>query len=376
MQSALLEPTADGITIGAAASNRFRITTDPSVDLYHATLESTNIHGIWVFVDHSRKGSFDGQRALVHRQASIVSDGDTFVLGNTQLQVHFYTPVADAPLSPVRPQQVSSIAPEYTNSPVPKYKRAQNRPTEFSLDPLHFSKVNNQALPFEYSASPPTSSAMGRFAQTKPIPSRRDDLRIQVSKKMANLNQKPTSMQPPLSPPVLRAGRHGEMAAPRPDPIVSAGYALEIERRQMWEMTTLISATADDDCDDVRSSVESNAPTEVAKYRDSIESLSGDESDYLSDESLPASPKPAYPPPSDVRHMKPNTPPRHDDDLPHRLIASLRLKRLQNKAPPRLDALLSPYKSAKQRLEDPLQFYMESPREPSSYFDYSMHETY
>ncbi|OQS06691.1 hypothetical protein THRCLA_01270 [Thraustotheca clavata] len=395
MQSALFEPCIEGITIGTSPLNRFCVPGDLEVDLHHATLEHTKVHGIWVFVDHSTRGSLDRDCTRFHRHATVVNDGDTFVVGNTEIQVHFYDQVADKagshravsidthqyaiPQKPVR----RIIAPEYTNSPVPKHKRANSRSSEFSFDAVEFDTVDNQ-VPLEYSASP--QPAAGRFLQTKPIASKRDDLRIQVSKKMANLNTKPSIVPTPSSPLATRPARtinidHRDHISGFHTEISNAHYPSQRQGNSLFTLDLpkspavpilppkssyhLFQGIEDENHpeNEVYSSVESNAPTEIAKYRDSMESLSSFEDEP--NESI------VYP------QIKPNTPPprdesNEDDSLHQRLISSLRLKRLQPK-PPTIDPVLSPYKTAKSLKQDPLQFYMESPRETSSYFDYSLH---
>ncbi|EQC37974.1 hypothetical protein SDRG_04404 [Saprolegnia diclina VS20] len=385
MQSALFEPSAKGITIGSGASNRFCIASDASVDLHHATLEHTAVHGIWVYVDHSRHGSYDRDACHVHRSAAIVGDGDTFMLGATQVQIHFYTSVPSTSqqshhgLQHLVTAPSRAIAPpDYTNSPLPKHKRAQHRPTEFSFDPLHFQKLHATSVPLEYAASPPVANRLhvGPTAATKPAPSKRDDLRILVSKKMANLNPKPSVLHAsPTTPPHLVAGHHHQIPLPRK---TMPTFALDIEplRSATPSTSTRVSSSMYDDDgmdDDVFSSVDSSAPTEVAKYRDSLESLGSDNqsSRSSSDEDDAMAPR-------SNDHYTPNIPPRRvidGDDLEtqHRLIASLRLKRVQPKIQTSPQALLSPYKTAKSLRHDPLQFYMESPREASSYFDYKEH---
>lgn len=62
----------------------------------HGTLECTAKHGVWVYVDHSTHGTtLNGGRHLLH-DAAVVRSGDRLLVGATEIELHFETPLLAA----------------------------------------------------------------------------------------------------------------------------------------------------------------------------------------------------------------------------------------------------------------------------------------
>lgn len=61
------------------------------MDAEHGTLECTSRHGVWVYVDHSTRGSVlygtAGHVTKVHGSAVVVHSGDRLVLGSTEIEL-------------------------------------------------------------------------------------------------------------------------------------------------------------------------------------------------------------------------------------------------------------------------------------------------
>ncbi|KAF0718975.1 Aste57867_1362 [Aphanomyces stellatus] len=458
-QSFYFEPSPHGITIGADATSHLRFVHDLGVDHHHATLEQTPLRGIWVFVDHSIHGTYVNFHERLHADARVVRDGDRFTIGTTSFSVHFHssrhqqvivspTP-SSAPtafLSPTRVPKSTMLVPAYTNSPVPKHKSSsahnKSAPSKFSFDSTTDDAARAAspaappppAIPLEYSASPPVSSGMhypphaATTERSSPPtfankPSKRDDLRIHVSKKMANLIPKPTAPPPhplPMSPVPQAALRHQQhqlqLQVTKKTNEAAWLHQQQRDYLQGYHSTTTTTrksftleipspppphasargAAARHELDrvDVLSSVSSGAPTEIAHFRESMESLlSDDEDDDERDDvrcvpsSVAAAAAGSFLDVAHLRrsfdtllnkplHRRPNPPPPEPDDDPRFVRLKQRVKTAPI-LPHHISALHSPYKSAKHRAhhrsshDDEKSFFREAAPSPT-HFDYTV----
>ncbi|TMW69784.1 hypothetical protein Poli38472_001940 [Pythium oligandrum] len=139
-----LAPSPDGIAIGRESIATFQCHLDPHVSATQGTLECTSKHGIWIYVDHSERGTRVNRERLVHHDAVIVRHGDCLECGDTEITLTIQRPglaitkpttTKTASISPnqqsllakqavpniitSRPTPRSGHPPEYINSPIP-----------------------------------------------------------------------------------------------------------------------------------------------------------------------------------------------------------------------------------------------------------------
>ncbi|KAG6612941.1 TKL protein kinase [Phytophthora cinnamomi] len=76
-----------GIVLGCGLLASVKLPPDAELDEAHATLECTAGRGVWVFSDHSSRGSLLNGQQRVHNDAVVVRHGDRLTLGRTELQV-------------------------------------------------------------------------------------------------------------------------------------------------------------------------------------------------------------------------------------------------------------------------------------------------
>ncbi|ETV79891.1 hypothetical protein H257_07102 [Aphanomyces astaci] len=423
-------------------TSHLRFLQDPKVDQHHGTLEHTLAHGVWIYVDHSTSGTVLNHTHRLHHDAAIVRDGDHFLVGRTSFVVHWHAPSVSTKREPamhmpstppprrlVRKASVPMLVPAYTNSPIPKHKQQQQPPQPHDTPP----STRAGALPFDVappSPLPQSQSSLSRGPRPTPLtpPPKRDNLRIQISKKMANriihmaLPFPPEVVMSPVPQAELRhrqqqlqmqldqkatedAWLHEQQQAFRLQSAApSSGQAarrqsftLDLVDRRPNDMPQKLHQQRhrddDDEWDqdvDVTSSVSSSVQTQIARFRDSMEICSSCSSDGADDgdrAEMPTTP----PPPSslfrsrdvaahlrqsfDIQRLntatpptrRPNPPPEDDDSR------GVRLKRahLVKTAPMARSsfhmttALHSPYKTAKHAST-----FIESVASPT-HFDYT-----
>ncbi|KAH9076427.1 hypothetical protein Ae201684P_010372 [Aphanomyces euteiches] len=348
---------------------------------HHATLEHTPVCGVWVYVDHSVQGTFVNHRHHLQNEGIVVRDGDRFDIGNTVFFVQFQVPkvvptAANAGPSTPRLTKKPSLAmmkPEYTNSPVPKHKR--HRSLLLLLLLLHHL-----------------------LHPTKAPISTRDDLRILVSKKMAHLVPKalpPGLTAMPMSPvPQAELRQQKELLQIQLAKKYKEDEWLHQQQREFLNRGSNTASRRSFTLDIQPPLSPTTAPTEIAFYRQSLDSLDSDDDDgdvediavispssYRSldvshlrhsfDALLSRQPKqqsPSQPLQLQPSRWQPNPPPNHvDDDR----INNVRLKRhahLAKTTPLLLHPLHSPYKAAKHRA------FLDSPvgKASPTHFDYTM----
>uniref|UniRef100_H3GI48 FHA domain-containing protein n=1 Tax=Phytophthora ramorum TaxID=164328 RepID=H3GI48_PHYRM len=175
-----LSPIASaGIVLGSGFRATFKLRDDPEVDAAHGTLERTSGLGVWVFSDHSSRGSMlNGER--VHHDAAVVRHGDKLKLGQTEIEVCLATEKDADPqeeekeqVSPVGNQETelsargaARLARRRASTPwgsvlsVSKAQQAKQRLPRIEtsglgfVEPGAFEAVQPEATPPEYSASP------------------------------------------------------------------------------------------------------------------------------------------------------------------------------------------------------------------------------
>ncbi|KAL4162824.1 hypothetical protein PRNP1_003356 [Phytophthora ramorum] len=175
-----LSPIASaGIVLGSGFRATFKLRDDPEVDAAHGTLERTSGLGVWVFSDHSSRGSMlNGER--VHHDAAVVRHGDKLKLGQTEIEVCLATEKDADPqeeekeqVSPVGNQETelsargaARLARRRASTPwgsvlsVSKAQQAKQRLPRIEtsglgfVEPGAFEAVQQEATPPEYSASP------------------------------------------------------------------------------------------------------------------------------------------------------------------------------------------------------------------------------
>ncbi|KAH9112073.1 hypothetical protein LEN26_000989 [Aphanomyces euteiches] len=420
-ESYYFKPCPEGISIGSDPTSDLRFVHDNKVERHHATLEHTPVCGVWVYVDHSVQGTFVNHRHHLQNEGIVVRDGDRFDIGNTVFFVQFQVPkvvptAANAGPSTPRLTKKPSLAmmkPEYTNSPVPKHKRHVSAPT-FNFDSTQENSEEVLAPSprrIEKSPPPPPPSSTPPRVQTKAPISTRDDLRILVSKKMAHLVPKalpPGLTAMPMSPvpqaelrqqkellqiQLAKKYKEDEWLHQQQREFLNRGSNTASRRSFTLDIQPPLSP-ATHEIEEVLSSVGSSAPTEIAFYRQSLDSLDSDDDDgdvediavispssYRSldvshlrhsfDALLSRQPKqqsPSQPLQLQPSRWQPNPPPNHvDDDR----INNVRLKRhahLAKTTPLLLHPLHSPYKAAKHRA------FLDSPvgKASPTHFDYTM----
>ncbi|ETV95928.1 hypothetical protein H310_10589 [Aphanomyces invadans] len=448
--SFVFDPSPHGVTIGAHETSHLRFLQDPEVARHHGTLEHTLVHGHWIYVDHSTTGSIINHTQVVLNDAAIVHDGDHFLVGRTPFVVHFHTPakhsspIRHMPSTPparhlVRKTSVPMLLPTYTNSPIPKHKQQQyDQHLHQGASPP--AKATG-AYPFDVTpqSTPPNSSTFldGYHATPLTPPPQRDNLRIQISKKMANriihmpLSQRndstirPEAVMSPVPQSELRhrqqrlqqelarkttedAWLHEQqhafrlqaapssMSTSMTEHLTSArrkSFTLDLvdpqNRRHVVQPPPRQAEHQRQEDVDATSSVTSSVPTELARYRDSVDlSSSSSDGEVEGEDSVVTM---STTPPTncrslDVSHLRqsfdallntspstwrPNPPP--DDD--HR-SGGMRLKRahliktapMTRPSPFMLatTALHSPYKTAKH-----VNAFMEAAVSSPTHFDYA-----
>ncbi|CAI5738292.1 unnamed protein product [Hyaloperonospora brassicae] len=74
---------APSIVVGTGVHSTFQVQDDQEVDAAHGTLERTIGRGVWIYSDHSRRGSIVNGSKRLHRDAVVVHHGDTLEVGQT-----------------------------------------------------------------------------------------------------------------------------------------------------------------------------------------------------------------------------------------------------------------------------------------------------
>ncbi|KAI9984664.1 hypothetical protein PInf_006025 [Phytophthora infestans] len=180
---------ANGIVLGTGLQALFKLRGDSKIDAAHGTLERTSGLGIWVYSDHSREGSILNNELKIHNDAVVVRHGDTLKLGQTKIELCLKTGKLEVPEDHDEKEQ-GEMPPEEENTAKP----ARPPPLEYSSSPIVSpSSLRQRHNLFQQPPSSLPVPTSGLITGVPPPPvsvgakptARRDDLRIQVSKKMA-----------------------------------------------------------------------------------------------------------------------------------------------------------------------------------------------
>ncbi|KUF99809.1 hypothetical protein AM588_10009745 [Phytophthora nicotianae] len=172
-----LYPNAsNGIVLGTGLQANFKFRDDRGVDDTHGTLERTTGLGVWVYSDHSRRGSILNNEHKVHNDAVVVHDGDKLKLGQTEIELCLKMGKIEVPeeedeqVSPIETNQevetgannVVRLTRRRASTPwgagsVTKAQQAKQRLPRIDTSGLNFNEpgpVQPMATPPEYTSSP------------------------------------------------------------------------------------------------------------------------------------------------------------------------------------------------------------------------------
>ncbi|KAE8902117.1 hypothetical protein PF005_g22718 [Phytophthora fragariae] len=169
--------SAAGIVLGSGLHATLKLQSDPEIDAAHGSLERTAARGVWVYSDHSSRGSTLNGHLRVHNDAVVVHHGDRLTLGQTELEVRLEAVKAPEEEEEEQQQTQDKRQVAATNqesevlsarsaarmarrastpwgSTVSKAQQAKQRLPRIETSGLGFVESKPMAAPPEYSASP------------------------------------------------------------------------------------------------------------------------------------------------------------------------------------------------------------------------------